>query len=671
MTLLDVKINLIRNLQNPNRKVAFWWSSTEYEHRLATDQRGQRRFPSTFISNESCHYQKSRIMRLRDTLAIWLMSLVAMPLWADDVKKEVPAKLEPAKVQATAGQTIDIGVKAATENCKDGHPAVAGSRSDSTHKQARVITPQHNGKKIGLNTFCLTPTGDLLLCVGGPSVEYALKPDQPGEYDIKHIKQDALVQIYSPDEKLLKEIELDFKPTAINMVPGSKEFVVAGEGWLARLTLDGELIKKSRTPNVGNLEEFKAKALKEAKAQAQQFTSQFDTQIKQAEKKLAKLLEKPEADRTKAIKAQIEAQETLIKQYKEQLVQVEASLGVGDPEAAVNDKLTVTAVAATEKDVFMSLKKLNGHGYDVWRTTHDFTDGEKIVEDLGGCCGQMDIQASKDNLLVAENGKFQVGIYDRDGEMTKSFGKRDRKSPEGFGSCCNPMNVRCCADGTILTAESSIGDIKRFSPEGKMVGYIGRAKIAGGCKHVALEFDAARNRYYMQHQDKGHICVLVPVAEITGPTEDELLAKAAREGLGAKLVGTWSMQGAKKAKSGITGVVRSVFGAGGATEGVADQLTFGENGELKATGGMLSIYSRETSLEWVATKQADNHLTVGVVMDGVENFNFKVTFNTDDTVKIELRSDDSVMATSAYQRDAKPTETIDATAKPVGDAKSN
>ncbi len=296
---------------------------------------------------------------------------------------------------------------------------------------------------------------------------------------------------------------------------------------------------------------------------------------------------------------------------------------------------------------------------------------EKIVEDLGGCCGQMDIQASKDNLLVAENGKFQVGIYDRDGEMTKSFGKRDRKSPEGFGSCCNPMNVRCCADGTILTAESSIGDIKRFSPEGKMVGYIGRAKIAGGCKHVALEFDAARNRYYMQHQDKGHICVLVPVAEITGPTEDELLAKAAREGLGAKLVGTWSMQGAKKAKTGIGGLVRSALGAGEQPDGVANQLTFGENGELKATGGMLSIYSPGTSLEWVATKQADNHLTVGVVMDGVENFNFKVTFNTDETVKIELCSDDHVMATSAYQREAKPTEKIDATAKPAGDAKSN
>lgn len=604
-------------------------------------------------------------MRLRDTCAIWLMSLVAIPLWADEGKKEVPAKGDPAKGQATDVVPIDLGVKTpATENCKDGKPAAADSHKQGTHKQARVITPKYKGEKIRLNTYCLAPSGDLLLCVGGPSVEYVLNPEQPGEYDIKHIKQDALVQIYSPDEKLLKEIKLDFKPTAINMLPGGKEFVVAGEGWMARMTLEGELVKKSRTPNIGNLEEFKAKALKEAKAQAQQFTDQFETQIKQAEKKLAKLQEKPEADRTKAIKAQIEAQETQIKQFKEQLAQIEKSLGVSDPEAAVNEKLTVTAVAATEKDVFVSVTKLNGYGYDVWRTTHEFTDGEKVVEDLGGCCGQLDIQASKESLLVAENGKFQVGIYDRDGELTKSFGKRDRKSPEGFGSCCNPMNVRCCADGTILTAESSIGDIKRFSPDGKMVDYIGRAKIAGGCKHVALEFDAARNRYYMQHQDKGHICVLVPVSELTGPTEDELLAKAAREGLGAKLVGSWSVPGGKKAKPGISGIVRSVFGGEQPPEGVADQLTFAENGELKAAGGMLSLYARDVSLEWVAIQQVDNHLTVGVVMDGVENFNFKVTFNTDETLKIDLCSDESVMTSSTYHRDAKPAEKIDATAKP-------
>lgn len=625
----------------------------------------------SITSNDFCHFSESTIMRLRDGLAICLMNVMAVPLWADDAKKDVSTKAEPVKAQ-TIG-VVDLGVKAAGEDCKDGKQPVAGSRVDGTHKQARVFTPKHNGEKIGLNTYCLTPTGDLLLCVGGPSVHYSPKADQPGEYEIKKIKEDALVQLYSPDEKLLKEIKLDFKPTAINMLPGGKEFVVAGEGWVARMTLEGEQIKKSRTPNVGDMEQFKAKALKEAKAQAAQFTSQFETMIKQAEKKLAKLEEKPEADRTKAIKAQIEAQQTTIKQYKEQLAQIEESMGVNDPEAAVNERLTVTAIAATDKDVFISLRKLNGHGYDVWRTSHEFTEGEKVVEDLGGCCGQMDIQASKDSLLVAENGKFQVGIYDRDGEMTKSFGKRDRKSNEGFGSCCNPMNVRCCADGSILTAESSIGDIKRFSADGKFIGYVGRAKIAGGCKHVALEFDAARNRYYMQHQDKGHICVLVPLSEISGPTEDELLAKAAREGLGAKLVGSWSVPGAKKGKAAGGGLVRALLGGQQGSQNPADQVTFSDNGEMKITGGMLAMYAGTGTLEWVAIQQTDNRLTLGVVMDGVETFNFKVTFNTDETVKIDLCSDESVMASATYQRDAAPAgaDKADEKASKTKDSKSN
>lgn len=610
-------------------------------------------------------------MRLRKILAIGLMNLVAMPLWADDAKKEDLAKIESAK-QAAEAKPLNSTVKgkAETENCADGKQAVASSRLQGTHKQARVITPKHDGEKIGLNTYCLTPTGDLLLCVGGPSDEYVLKAD--GEYDVKHVNADPFVQKYSPDEKLLMEIKLDFKPTAINMVPGGKEFVVAGEGWIARMTLGGELIKKSRTPNVGDFEKFKAQALEAAKAQAREYTGQFAEQLEQAEAKLAKLLETPEADRTKSIKARIEAQETLVKQYKEQMTQLELSFGANDPVAAVNDRLTVTAIAATDKDIFVSLRKLKGHGYDVWRTTHDFTNGEKVVEDLGGCCGQMDIQASDGKLLVAENGKFRVGIYDREGEMTKSFGKRDRKSNEGFGSCCNPMNVRCCADGTILTAESSIGDIKRFGSDGKFLGYIGRAKIGGGCKHVAVEFDVAHNRYYMQHQDKGQICVLVPLSEITAPSEEELLAKAAREGLGAKLVGSWSVPGAKKGKKkGITGFLRSALGGDQPSQAPADQLTFAENGDLKITGGMLSMYSGDADLEWVAVQQTGNQLNVGIVIDGVENFNFKVTFNTDETLKIDLCNDDSFMATSAYERDAKPTEKVDQNVKPASSSDSN
>ena len=96
------------------------------------------------------------------------------------------------------------------------------------------------------------------------------------------------------------------------------------------------------------------------------------------------------------------------------------------------------------------------------------------------------------------------------------------------------MNVRCCDNGDILTAESSIGDIKRFSSDGKLVSYIGRARISGGCKHVALAWDAKLDRYYMMNVSDSPICVLVPRSQAPEFTAAELAAKAAREGLGRR-----------------------------------------------------------------------------------------------------------------------------------------
>ena len=574
-------------------------------------------------------------MRIHKGLAVVLWSLAAVQLWAEETK---PAAAQKGEV------------------CKDGKPAGGSSRPEGTHRQSRVLTPKHDGEKIALNTYCLTPAGELLACVGGPSVEYVPKADNPEEYDVKQIQSPAFVQKYSADGELLAEFPVDFKPTGINMVPGSKEFVVAGEGWLVRMNLTGEVVKKGRTPNIGDYEAFKEKALEAAKDQLKEYTEQFEGLLKQAEESLAQLEETPEAERTETVKAQIEAQKMMAKQYKSQIEQFEQMFGVNDPDAAVRDRLTVTGVAVTDKDVFVSVRKLKGHGYDVWRTSHEFTSGEKVVEDLGGCCGQLDIQASDGNLLIAENGKFRVGIYDRDGEMTKSFGKRARKGTDGFGSCCNPMNVRCCDNGDVLTAESSIGDIKRFSADGELLGYIGRAKIGGGCKHVAIEYDAARNRYYMQHQDKGHICVLVPASEITGPSEDELLEKAAREGLGAKLVGSWSAPGVKKAKKkgGLFSLLNSAVGSSNdqPSRTPGDHITFGANGALKTSGGYLANYGTEAEMEWKAIRQDGNKLNVGIIIDGVETFNFKVAFEADDKVSMSLCYDDSVMASSPYERDA-------------------
>lgn len=523
------------------------------------------------------------------------------------------------------------------------------TRAESTHKQSRVLTPKHNGEKITLNTFCLTPSGEVLMCVGGPSVEYVPKADDPSQYEIKHIKSDAFVQKYSADGNLIAEFPLDFKPTGINMMPSGKEFVVAGQGWLARLSLEGDVVKKGRTAQVGDYEKFKSNAIEAAKAELEQQVKSSQMMLEQAEKRIAKLEETPEADRSNSLKAQIDAQKSVCKQMKDQISQIENMHGYGSPEDMVRSRLTVTGVAVTDQDIFVSVRKLKGYGYDVWRTNHDFAEGEKVVSDLGGCCGQLDIQASGGKLLVAENGKFRVGIYDRDGEFVSSFGKKDRKADEGFGSCCNPMNVRCCDNGDILTAESSIGDIKRFSSDGKFVGYVGRAKIGGGCKHVAIAFDPSRNRYYMQHQDKGQICVLVPSSEITGLSEDELLEQAAREGLGKKLVGTWVIPNQKSSKKGVIGGLFNAFG-GQRTQTPGEQLTFDANGDLIITGGQLGQMQSGTAMEWKPIQQNGSQLDVAIVIEGVETYNFRVNFDSDDAVKIDLRYEENAMGTANYQR---------------------
>ena len=179
-------------------------------------------------------------------------------------------------------------------------------------------------------------------------------------------------------------------------------------------------------------------------------------------------------------------------------------------DAGVARVMNVTSMASSDQDVFVCAIDPSQGGYSVWRIGRDLNPAasELILDGLRGCCGQMDINCCKDLLLVSENTKFKVGIYDRHGRFQGSFGSRDRTSREGFGSCCNPMNSIGMSDGTILTAESSIGHIKRFDQDGKLVAYIGKASIGAGCKHCVLGYDEKNDLYYMMYSDKNAICVL-------------------------------------------------------------------------------------------------------------------------------------------------------------------
>jgi len=72
-----------------------------------------------------------------------------------------------------------------------------------------------------------------------------------------------------------------------------------------------------------------------------------------------------------------------------------------------------------------------------------------------------------------------------------------------------------------------------------LVSVVGKARIGGGCKHVALGFDESRNRYYVQYQDKNSICVLMPHAEAEVAMGEANKSRQVAVIETAKLAGRW------------------------------------------------------------------------------------------------------------------------------------
>ena len=373
--------------------------------------------------------------------------------------------------------------------------------SDATHKQAYTIKPTIKGKSVSLQSFCVGPKGQLWMACRINSDSAVAEAGQ--------------LMVYEPDGKLIHSYSVSFVPQAINFSPNNKLYI-AGSGKIARVSLDGKEEIVVDAPNIGNRKEAIASARRAEEEMAKKRNSSYTDQDKAGEDRkkviegqiarLEKDLKEANADDKRVLERRIEMLQKLVKQPLPTPVAIRK---VSD-EDVLKRLLRSTAIAATESEVFVSCPETSGYGYGVWRLSSDLKVNSQVVEGGRGCCGQFDIQTDGKNLFLAENTKFQVGVYDRNGKALSSFGKKSRTDIDGFGSCCNPMNLCCRADGEILTAESSIGHIKRFDCEGKFLGFVGTATVAGGCKHVAIGFDSARNYYYMMHQDLSHVAVLVP-----------------------------------------------------------------------------------------------------------------------------------------------------------------
>ncbi len=146
---------------------------------------------------------------------------------------------------------------------------------------------------------------------------------------------------------------------------------------------------------------------------------------------------------------------------------------------------TVTGLACADDAVYVAMRGQTG--YDVHCLSADLSEGKKIITKLRGCCGQMDIDALGNELVVAENSRHAVKIYDRAGKLQRQFGKTDRTCKNGFGSCCGPMNVTVVGD-KILTGEtvSPSALIKMFDGKGERIAVIGSAKGPASCSRMTL-----------------------------------------------------------------------------------------------------------------------------------------------------------------------------------------
>jgi sugar lactone lactonase YvrE len=400
------------------------------------------------------------------------------PLRADDVADtETTGGSAEATVEATAPAEEDADVVR------------------PTHKQTLIINVNSAGlSQTTLHSFCLDPANHILAACG----------EGPGE-----------IRVFDGDGKFVESWEVPVRPEAIN-VGSDGNIYIAGNGKLLRLDAEGKVLHQAESPHAAELLASKDALRKEIVEQSQQMAKQFEQQIKQYDEQIAALEEKIAAKK-EAGKEPTRSEERRLKsfaQMKKQYEQMAEQFGAKEyseeeldekVKASVDYKLRVASISETGGHVYIACSAAAGYGFNVWQLGQNFDDGKVVVSELRGCCGQMDVQAGEAGIVVAENSRHRVCCYDDQGEMTASWGSQSRTGLDGFGSCCNPMNVAFGADGSIYTAESELGRVKRFNAKGELLELVGKVDIVPGCKKVAIAVDQTGDNLYMLDVSRNHI----------------------------------------------------------------------------------------------------------------------------------------------------------------------
>jgi hypothetical protein len=423
-----------------------------------------------------------------------LASFLALPAQVRADEEQVAA--ESNSVAAQIVVESDAFGAAADENSTGANP---------THKQSSLIDINGHGlPEATVLCFCLMGDDQLLAGCEGSANE---------------------IRIFGKDGSYSSSIELAVKPEAINVAPGNT-ILVAGQGKLLRLSAEGEVLVEAGSPHGDALRENKAElredVIKQHAQQAEmlpQMLQAYDSAIEQLEKQIEDLddgAEKTTMEDTLTLYQDAKSQ--LADQFGEQAEPEElteekiAEL----VEASLQYKMSIASISATAEAVFIACRAPAGYGYDVWRTDADFQDGEKIITGLSGCCGQMDVQVCDEGVFVAENSHSRVRRFDTEGKSICDWGKSS-EGVDGFGGCCNPMNLAFGADGSVYTAEDTTGRIKRYSSDGELLSVVGAADLVPGCTKVSIGVDSTGDQVYMLDISRNHVAVMSRV--LPDPTE--------------------------------------------------------------------------------------------------------------------------------------------------------
>lgn len=561
---------------------------------------------------------------LRNSCVILASTIGLLSLPMQTSIGQVPAlKIRPAEVSVELKEVLEEEATVKGDESEGTEAKETESQiATASHRQSQVLYPEYNGTKLQLQSFCVAPSGKVLAVCGGP-VDGSQSSDASAVGYLVSFSADGTQTVLT---------ELPFAATAITTAPDHSLYV-AGDGQVAKLNANGEILKQADSPNMGDKEEMLAAAKKTAEARTKQYTQMYRQQVDMLKDRVADLEKKDEADRTRADQSRLKA-------YRTQMESMEATIKqlTFSPEQVLATGKRITAIAANDQDVFVSCGSISGAGYSIWRTNRDLEEPVEVISAVSGCCGQMDVQCCEDGFMLAENTSFKVGIYDRDGKSVNSFGKGDRTSAAGFGSCCNPMNVSSTSNGMILTAESSVGHIKQFDSEGNFVAYIGKAKIGGGCKHCSLGYDPSSDQYYMMHEDANSICVLANSKNLPDMTEDEKVLASIRNQFEDSLLGTWEL--AVKTEDAPATNTFTPFA----------EMAFAADGTMATSGGAYASIDGDWAWQIIGKSKAGNPV-LGILRDQVEMLRLEFDFGDQNQAKVQFGN--SYGATSAPWLPAK------------------